>query len=56
MERNEPKSKRSRVKRMAASGTLGLLVGLACQLAPLHWRMPCAILVKLIALFLGGAQ
>lgn len=57
MEPAKPKlTTRQRVKRLLASGTLGVMVGLACQMAPPHWRVPCALAVKLIALLFGGAS
>jgi hypothetical protein len=40
---------------MALAATLGVAVGVVCQLLPDPWRLPCAIAAKLIAVLLGGS-
>jgi hypothetical protein len=45
--------KYARRKRLALSAAVGLMLGIGCRLLPPAWQLPCAALVKVIALLFG---
>lgn len=47
--------KSARRKRMLLAGALGALAGVACQLLPEPYQLPCMLVVKLGSLLAGGA-
>lgn len=53
MAEKKPKLSAAR-KRAIIAAALGIVMGVGCNLLPEHWRLPCALLVKLVALATGA--